>query len=137
MFKQIIYVYPEAFSYKLESNNTLLIDFHVDEEKLLSFSKMEERQNHFRKLLLERTKSYHDTFLQEECKEEGAMSYANVFETKMWHHKFDPHCVPAIPMAELKQKGTSNHQRSESVKDFLNRSKLLPDQKTESPRQIL
>lgn len=40
----------------------------------------------------------------------------------MWHHGFDVHSVPSIQMAELKQQ--MRVQRSESVKDFLNRSKL-------------
>jgi hypothetical protein len=52
----------------------------------------------------------------------------------MWHHKFDPHGVPAVPMAELSQKApTKHHQRSESVKDFLNRSKLIPDPVVSAP----
>ncbi len=80
---------------------------------------------------MERVKTYHDSFLQEEFKEEDAsVVFANIYETKMWHHKFDPHSVPAVPMAELKQKtssSTHHHQRSESVKEFLNRSKLIPE----------
>jgi hypothetical protein len=43
--------------------------------------------------------------------------------TKMWHHKFDPHVVPGVPLADLKPQ-VSRPQRSESVKEFLNRSKL-------------
>jgi hypothetical protein len=40
--------------------------------------------------------------LQEEFKEQEASAFKNVFDTKMWHHKFDPHSVPAIPTVELK-----------------------------------
>ncbi len=47
----------------------------------------------------------------------------NPYESKMWHHKFDPHQVPAVPLADLKTQATRT-QRSESVKDFLNRNKL-------------
>ena len=128
-FKQILFIYPEAYGYKWENNQTtLLIDFPENEENFLSLTKLEDRFNHLKKLLLERTKTYHDTFLSEEFKEQDASQFSNVFETKMWHHKFDPHSVPAVPMAELIQKTqTKQHQRSESVKDFLNRSKLLPD----------
>jgi hypothetical protein len=44
---------------------------------------------------------------------------------QMWHHRFDPHSVDQVPMADLKQEGTRNtHQRSESVKDFLNKSNI-------------
>jgi hypothetical protein len=42
---------------------------------------------------------------------------------QMWHYKFDPHTVEPVPMVELISNGTRNtHQRSESVKDFLNKS---------------
>lgn len=41
----------------------------------------------------------------------------------MWNHKFDPHSVPAIPLADLKPI-EKRGPRSESVKDFLERSKL-------------
>lgn len=43
----------------------------------------------------------------------------------MWHHSFDPHSVASIPLAELKPQPMRTHQRSESVRDFLDRSKLL------------
>jgi hypothetical protein len=50
----------------------LIIDFPEGEDKFLPVTKLEERYNHFKKLLLDRTKTYHDRFLQEEFKEESA-----------------------------------------------------------------
>lgn len=61
----------------------------------------------------------------------------------MWYHKFDPHstiCVPEIPLAELKPMpqssrplgGTLNNTvyRSETVKEFLDRSNIVKNQKS-------
>jgi hypothetical protein len=47
----------------------------------------------------------------------------NPFEYQCWHYKFDPHSdVEEIPMAELKP--VQKHVRSESIKDFLDRSNI-------------
>lgn len=45
------------------------------------------------------------------------------FKEQMWHHKFDPHSVEPIPLAELKQEGVKQ-VKSESVQDFLNKSSI-------------
>jgi len=77
--RQILFLFPESYSHRWEQGN-LIIDFPKD-EKLMSQPTMEERQNHLKKLILERTKSYHDTFLQEEFKEGEETVFKNVFET--------------------------------------------------------
>lgn len=56
---------------------------------------------------------------------------------RMWHHKFDPHSVPAIEPAELKPQSSKSgaFHRSESVKDFIDRTKLdrVMDKRARSP----
>ena len=44
----------------------------------------------------------------------------------MWYHKFDPHSVPDIPLAELKPKPNISMigKKGETVKEFLDRSNL-------------
>jgi hypothetical protein len=64
------------------------------------------------------------------------------FTTQMWHYKFDPHSVPDVPLGELKPMpgatkvyggamlGRDAGRRSETVKDFLDRSNIKKDQKS-------
>ena len=42
----------------------------------------------------------------------------------MWHHLFDPHSVEPIPMVEINSDKKPLQKRSESVKDFLNKSNI-------------
>lgn len=77
-----------------------------------------------KKLMIDETLKHHTIFVQEmqEKGERDPILRSDPMKTKMWHYKFDVHSVPAIKLADLKPqvKGV----RSESVKDFLNRSKL-------------
>ncbi len=41
---------------------------------------------------------------------------------QMWHYKFDPHSLEEIPQTDLKP--LPKQIRSESVKDFLNKSNI-------------
>ena len=57
-----------------------------------------------------------------ELGEKDPMLLVDPLKSRMWHSKFEVHKVPDIPMAELKPQTRAS--RCESVKDFLNRSKL-------------
>jgi hypothetical protein len=46
-----------------------------------------------------------------------------------WHHLFNPHSVPEVPLAELPPL-PSGPKKSETVKDFLDRSQLPRDNKS-------
>lgn len=74
--------------------------------------------------MIEETLKHHTKFVQDmqDKGERDPILKSDPLKTKMWHYKFNVHSVPTIKHAELKLqvKGV----RSESVKDFLNRSKL-------------
>jgi hypothetical protein len=54
----------------------------------------------------------------------GAELEFDPFTEKMWYHEFDPHSVEPIPQADLKVDSKLVNKRSESVKDFLNKSNI-------------
>lgn len=92
--------------------------------------RLDDRHSEFKKRLLEITKSHHDLYIsQEESKnanDDNLEYFKDSFTVKMWHHKFDPHSVPDVEPADLKPQlaKTGSYQRSESVKDFIDRNKL-------------
>ena len=75
--------------------------------------------------MIEETLRHHAKFVQDmlERGERDPILKSDPLKSKMWHHKFDVHSVPAIKLADLKPQ-VKGGVRSERVKDFLNRSKL-------------
>jgi hypothetical protein len=72
---------------------------------------------------LEKTNFYHQKHLAGENFSDAAL-FADPFKTKMWHRSFNPHSVPSLEPADLKPMPAQRYGRSESVKDFLDKSKL-------------
>ena len=80
-----------------------MIDF-PDEEKQISQQKMEQRQSHLKKALIDETQKHYAKFVKEmqEKGENDSMLRVDPLKSKMWHSKFEVHQVPSIPMSDLK-----------------------------------
>ena len=79
---------------------------------------------------------HHERFLEENKISESVFN--DPFQLKMWHHKFDLHSVPPIEPAPIRPQPvkTGSFHRSESVKDFIDRTKLdakVIDKRAQSP----
>lgn len=96
---------PELYFCKWEGqrNETLVIDFpSSDRVTNLSSSYFEERYLIFKKKLIERTNTHHDAYLASIKDINDPLKSIDPFQSQMWHHGFDPHTVPAIPLGDLK-----------------------------------
>lgn len=134
-FRQILFLAPDLYDHKWQnipsisqSEPVLMIAFDADSSKqFLNHSEISARQDLIRNSVIEHTALIHKEFLQ---KLQDSEMIDDIFfdpiKIQMWHHKFDPHAmVESIPEAVLKQQPQSlMAHRSQSVKDFLNQTKV-------------
>ena len=110
--QRILTVYPLAYLLKWikgpgRNNYILHVDFPEDLERTegqIPHSLVTKRKEDFKESLMEITKTHHEEFL----KTLPSRPNINPEKMKVWHHLFDLHNVPEIPLADLPNKPFEN-----------------------------